>query len=214
MIGQKRRRNVLNRRRVKRRVNAVSRGVRASNLRRDTHSFKRSFEYTVLDQTTAVNGIATGAWTFNLGNLPNNAEYTALFDRYMITYIKLYVYLRIDPGASAANTAHFPMMYIIRDYDDSSAPVSISNIFEHARVQRRMLQPNRPVVIKLKPATLGLTYNTAVSSTFSPQWNKWIDMANTTVPHYGLKWALENWAAPGTNVIVRGTMWFRCKDSR
>lgn len=199
---------------IVRRTRPVYVRARRANLRRDVHYFKRSFEYTVIDQTTAINGLAFGAWQFNLGNLPAPSEFTNLFDRYMITYVKLYVYLRVTPDAAASNVAHYPMMYVVRDYDDTNSPTAISELFQHAKVQRQIIRPDRPATIKLKPATLGLTYNSAVTSTYVPKWRQWIDMANTTVPHYGLKYGLENWACPGTNIIVRGTMWFRCKDTR
>ncbi|MEO5351385.1 MAG: hypothetical protein H7836_17345, partial [Magnetococcus sp. YQC-3] len=167
----------------------ASRYKYVKKVRSEAHAFSRRFDW------ANINGNAgyipfTNASTFTFNQLPNIGDFISLFDRYKITYIKLYIWLKIDPSAQTAATASYPKLYWVKDYDDASTPATLNEIREHQSCKVAVMHPNRPIVIRLKPSTLSLTYRSALASTYTPRWNQWVDMANTDVPHYGLKLAI------------------------
>lgn len=183
------------------------------NRRKDTYYFARRW----FDGTIAGNALSIPylqGKNFNMTLLPNYTEFSALFDRYKITTIKLSYHLKYDPSAQGAGQANFPRLYYIKDYDDAATPSSINELREHSRCQMRILTPNRPVHIVLKPSILSETYRTNITSAVAPKWRQWIDWGNPDVPHYGLKIAIDDLTNTNYKVDVECKMWFSCKDTR
>jgi len=184
-----------------------------TNIRKDIYAFKRRFfDGTIPGGPTALPYLQAKTVTFQ--SLPNFADFSSLFDRYMISYLKVYYHLKTDPSAQSSVTATFPKLYWIRDYDDGLAPASLNELREHAKCQYRVMNPNKPVVFGLRPATLTEKYRSPISTTYSPQWNDWIDMATTDVPHYGWKIGIDDLTNTNYRVDVEVVMWFKCKDTR
>lgn len=182
------------------------------NIKNDVYAFKRRF----LDGTIAggIVGPFLQGKTVSLSNLPAFTEFAALFDRYMITYVKVFYHLKIDPSAQSPGGSSFPKLYYIRDYDDSSSPANIDELRQHSKCTYRVMNPNKPVVFGFRPATLTEKYRSPISTTYSPQWNQWIDMATTDVPHYGYKVAIDDLTNANYKVDVEMCLWFKCKDTR
>lgn len=155
-----------------------------------------------------------GALTFSLSNLVNVSDFANLFDRYRITFVKIKVRLAIDPSAQAAATARFPRIWWVHDFDDSNTPASIAELRENGKYREAALDPHRPVVFKIRPSTLSLVYRTAVSSSYEPRWKSWIDMANTDVPHYGIKFGIDDLTNTAYRVTFEQQIWFQCKNVR
>lgn len=196
---------------------AKTTGVRKAknaNLGKDLYYFKRSFQQAAPFAGAVGYAPLLNAYSFNLAQLPNVADFTSLFDRYMITHVQLAFYLTVEPGAQTAATATYPKLYMIRDYDDSSAPSSLNALREHSKCIVRVMNPNKPVIINIKPAITTEVYRSAVATSYSPKWNQWVDMAHTDVPHYGIKWAIDDLTNTNYKVEILGKMWFRCKDVR
>jgi hypothetical protein len=186
---------------------------RQVNIKKDVHYFKRSFIGATITGNVAYSPYTAGVfWT--LGSLPNVSDFTNLFDRYMITYVKCFIHLKLDPSSQSATLATLPKLYYVRDYDDATTPSSINELREHSKCTYRVMNPNRPIVIGIKPATLALAYRSAVASTYSPKWKTWIDMATTDVPHYGLKLAIDDLTNTNYKVDFEYKIWFACKDTR
>ena len=71
----------------------------------------------------------------------------------------------------------------------------------------------------IRPAILAQTYRTAVTTGYAPKFNTFIDMTNTDVPHYGLKYSVDF----NGITAVAASLWqfridkqyfFTCKDVR
>lgn len=198
----------------KRRKLAPKMRLSRANLKNDIHYFKRY----ITNPETISGNVAwnpyIAAYSFTFGQLVNVGEYTALFDQYQITTIVVKWYLRIDPSAQTAATASFPKMYYFRDYDDAAPPPTLNNFREHARCQVRVMNPNRPITVRLKPAILQQLYQTAVAAGYGPKWNTWIDMNDNAVPHYGIKWAIDNLTNTNYRVDTEVRIWFKCRGVR
>lgn len=153
------------------------------------------------------------AWVMALSDLPAVTDFSNLFDHYRINKVVYKFFLRIDPSAQSAATASFPKLYTAVDYDDNT-PLTQAEMRQHPNCKISVLNPNRAVTRILSPSTLGLTYLSAVSSTFSPQWKKWVDMANTGVPHYGLKWNIDDFTNTNYRLDVEACYYFSVKGVR
>lgn len=178
-----------------------------------THRFVRNFDSGTISGNALYAPYLSGA-SFSLSQVPNASEFTSLFDMYKLTYVILKFYLTIDPSAQTATTATFPRIWLAADYDDATAPSTLDDLRQHARVRDTVLTPNRPVIFKVRPAIASTIYQTGVSSTYGPRWNAWIDCQNSSTPWYGLKWGLDDFTNTNYRLKIEGKMYFACKDVR
>lgn len=218
-IPIKRRRSMPTSRRVKRRMGRRpnrAKTARITNVKKSLYFFTRRWSSPQIAGGPTLNPLLVGT-SFKLSDLPGVSDFENLFDRYMITYCKMFVYLKIDPSAQTSATATFPKIYMVRDYDDTAiTPGNLNTLREHSNCIVRVLNPNRPVSIGVRPAILALNFLTATTTTKTPSWNRWIDINDTgkDVPHYGLKWAVDDLTNTNYKLDVEYQYWFRCKDVR
>lgn len=164
------------------------------------------------------------AFTFNdVGNL---AEFTSLFDRYMITGVAIKFQLINNPDVPVVQSAvaavpsvqTYPRLWYAPDYDDSNL-TTLAMLKEYQNVKSFVLEPNKIKTIFVRaPRT-----SQAVSQVGGPVpagVNKpmWLDCGFPNVPHYGLKTCLDFGSAyPGKDTFAFRVKWeavyyFRCKD--
>jgi len=185
-----------------------------------------------INSTTATG--AGYALSFKFSDLINSSEFTALYDRYMITKVEMYFqminvpdsYWSTNPTTYDMNTVPtvqgrsnwYPKMWYCPDYDDTTTP-SLDDIKQYARTRCAVMEPNKRVKVVLRPAILSQDYRTAVTTAYSPTWNTWVDMNQTDVPHYGLKLVLDpNGVSPQSGFPIKFNaeykFHFTCKDVR
>jgi len=201
-------------------------GHRRSMVNRNMHSFRR-WTNEVRHNVTSTVGQFSYECTFD--SIRGYTDFTDLYDRYMITCVVMRFRLvnnpnstwslNTNPAAQTAMSANFyPAMYYCKDYDDSAAE-TLEQLKERANTKRMILQPNKMYKIVLRPAVTMQTYATATSTGYAPKWKQWIDMANTSVPHYGLKYVVDCSAQDPADtqpfILERSTqIFFKCKDVR
>lgn len=192
--------------------------------KRNLHHFKR-YAGPATFQIAAPLSEYDGAFVITFAGITNYTEFTPLYDRYMITGV-LYKFQLIsnpdanyDPaGTNNTTTTFYPKLWWCKDYDDSGAE-ALSSLYQRAGTKCRVLKPNQELKIYVKPAVLAQTYATATTTGYAPKWNQWIDMDNTAVPHYGLKWVFDcNGIATATGhpwyLRLETLVYFKCKDVR
>ena len=148
-----------------------------------------------LYSSPSVNEIDLGM-TFAFSDLSESTQFTALYDQYKLRKIVLRVELItnldasyfINQGSAVTNYANFfPRLWLIRDHDDSIAPTA-SGLASYSKVKERILVPNRTLRYSLKPSILESTYAGKRTVKFN---SGWLDMADTNIPHYGIKCAID-----------------------
>lgn len=158
-----------------------------------------------------------GQLSFSLNQVPGVTDFTALFDQYMISGVKVDFRLILDPSAAAAGSATYPNLYVRRDYDNT-ANETVQDIAQDNKSKRFILQPNKTRSIYLKPAVQAEYFNVSTALTSSsPQWNKWIDCSNSSYPHLGLKWAIDTMGillTPGNTMDIEFTYYLKMKNTR
>ena len=219
---------------AKSRISRVPRIGRATvgraSVSRNIHSFKRG-STTVRDLCTGIE--QDGAMTFTFDDILGYSEFTSLYDRYMITGVKIRIRLINNPNATLGlnnlaaapsttvnwnATNWFPRLYYCKDYDDDTAE-TVAALKERSKTKMFIMQPNRYYTMFIKPAVTMQTYRTTTTTGYAPKWNNWIDMAQTNVPHYGLKYALDTSSQdPNDSYPFRfefeKVYYFKCKDLR
>lgn len=142
----------------------------------------------LLRQSTATDVFASFA--FALADIPNITSLSALFDQYRIDRIQFRLRSR-NPAlfmmnqASPNYSATCPL--IVLDRDDNSAPSTLSELKQYDNCQ--VISSCDSIDIIFEPSTAVALYAGGVFSGYKVETDSdgWVDMANTTVPHYGLK---------------------------
>ena len=134
---------------------------------------------------------------FKLSRLPNYSEFTALFDAYKITGIKLRIiprYSNSDLNVLEGNTYMPKPMYITADQDDITVGASWTEVDamqnEATRIIPVISNNGSPVTmyLKVKPQTvLQTNLGAGLSTATAGQFSGWIDTVQPDVVHYGLK---------------------------
>jgi len=171
--------------------------TRKGRARLDYHVFSRYGNA----GTISCNGTEASAdFTFKLTDLINYTEFTTLFDQYKILKVVFKLQLINNPDAAypintnassaTANSVNwFPKFWYIRDYDSGSSE-TISSMKERQGAKFFILRPNKEYSVALKPLVQVQTYKTSVSTGYAPK-RLWLDIADATVPHYGLKTVMD-----------------------
>lgn len=177
-------------------------GPKFNRFSETNYNFKRS--YTVSQTTTG--GLAYGAASFLLSNLPGYTEFTALFDQYRLNCVVANFVWR-SSGLSTIETANnnlvgMPIMYSVIDLDDATAPASISEIQEYGKHKTTYFSTSRRhKSFKIYPRNLNTIYRSGVTSAYTLGRRKaWLDITTTDTPHYGFKWAIDVPQGGGTVV--------------
>lgn len=219
---------------TRKRVKTARKRLSLSKTSINCHSYARWA--TTPDDISFTASEYDGAYVATFDAIKAYSEFTALYDRYKITKVQLQISLVTNPnsanptniqagnnptGAWTATTYFnnptnwYPKFWYIRDYDDSSA-ISLSVMRERAKVKCFIMQPNKMYKINMKPAILNQTYRTEATTGYSPHWNQWIDMQQTNVPHYGLKYVIDTQGQTPHDYPFKVRMeyryFFTCKD--
>lgn len=133
-------------------------------------------------------------------NLVQSSDFTNLFDQYRIRKVIVTFQLITNPDAAyplnstvssaTVNPSNwFPKLWYIPDYD-GGADETIPTIKERQGVRCKILKPNSFVTIAFTPKCRTLTYSTSTSTGYAPK-NIKIDMSDTNVEHYGIKYVID-----------------------
>lgn len=199
-------------------------------LRQKIHYFKRTVKISDItasyNQSTGVSTAIAGTYALSLDSLPNHTEFTALYDQYCIKGIKL----SFVPSGNSYMTSTvsgipspvgFSRFHSVIDYDDSAVPGSENELLQYStlrttpgvRQHSRYFKPKVQFTVADNDL-LGTTANAA------PRSNVWLDCANPTVDHLGLKvWCgapLNTGTLASTSITysVYATMYMAFKNVR
>lgn len=190
--------------------------------RANVHAFKRHCLKGSNIATSTTSGGVNIAYTFSLNDLPNSGEFTALYDQYKITGIKLDIIWRSTnlSMVETQNTQQIgaPYMYWCIDRDDSTS-TSITDLREYSKAKRFEFDVGRRTCkIYFKPNTLAENYLTAITTGYTVSFDRWIDAAYPTMPYWGFKAAIQVPLNSVTGVAayfdIEATYYFKMKDPR
>lgn len=140
----------------------------------------------------------TNAITFQFAQITNYTYYAQLWDQYRINYVKVEfipvltqtVNRPYDDTTTPNLNTVMPCLFAVIDRDDSN---TASSAEIKSRQGHRVVKAIQPMKWSFSPSTLTPVYAGSVSAFgYKVNLNKqWLDMGNTGVVHFGLKYALE-----------------------
>lgn len=141
--------------------------------------------------------------SFDLAQLTSYTEFTTLFDYYKINGVK--VQLKVFPNSNTATGVGLPWLEFWSDHDDS-VPQTALQAREHMGTKSRFFTGDKMMTtMYVKPTPLADLAGAA--SAIMP--NKWINCANSSIPHYGIKGIIHNYylsGSTGQNQVVFDVM--------
>lgn len=174
--------------------------------RRRTYRTSKSFTLTrdsTRDGTnqchTVYAGTATGvssvlSTTFQFSDMVGSGEVKSLFDNYKINSVKYRWCLSRDEDYTTANPGSYLRIVMCKDYNDQLVPGSSVQLRQYANSMEYVFrgEQSQSRWFTMKPASLQLFYLSSIANSTGPVWGRYIDTTQDTVPHYGLKFAFEN----------------------
>lgn len=158
------------------------------------HLYKRKM---YLRQTISTSNVY-GSMVFYLSLLPNYAEFTALYDLYRISAVKVTIVPSIvtntvgasgTGGSISAVTYNLPMVYTAIDYNDTSNPASFDELMEYENC--KITRGNQIHSRYFKPCYQSQLYESLSTTGYQAKRGGWIATIDSEVPHYSLKWGIE-----------------------
>lgn len=135
--------------------------------------------------------------------LPNLSEFTNLFDQWRITNVIARIDYSIDMFSNSGLGYTPPFVYHVTDYDDPG-DLSLNSMLEYPQVRIHQFKQDgyTPLVLSLSPKPLRDIAGTGLSTGYSPSnVTPFIRTAETSIPHYGLKFAMGAAGATSNAVI-------------
>lgn len=174
------------------------------NLRKAPAGILKAMRWSSKDSTNNCHVLIQGndavpsnnnAITFMLADTAAYNEAVALFDNYRITRVmyRWVVTRSPDWNSTTANRGWSIRIVWGHDFNDST-PVSMSQLYQRSGIREAYLNTDRLTTkwYSLKPASLGNMYETTGATAYSPKWLQWVDTADYSMTHYGIKYAYDN----------------------
>lgn len=173
--------------------------------------FKRT--YFLENITQEAGGNMSRAYVIRFSDLPGVSEFTSLFDEFKIRKATF----RFEPtysenGLSQINNYSLKYVRSAVDLNDSSPYGSEDLMFQHDTLKNH--KPNSVIIRSVNmPAIAAEAYAGPITSGYYIQRNKWIDMANYGMPHFGLRLWISQTGMPTGSLLYRVivTLHFQCK---
>ena len=132
-----------------------------------------------------------GSIAFRLDDLDQVATFSSLFDQYRIDR----VHLRIRPrnnsvflASTASPNQASPVMFVVVDFDDATAASTVADLRQYSNCIELNTSDSADII--LKPAVTPAVWSSGAFSGYSVEGSRWIDVANTAVPHFGVKFGV------------------------
>jgi len=151
-----------------------------------------------------------GSLQFMLKHVANFAEITNLFDNYRIKS----VYVKVIPGFNSSDvvgTLNIPIMHYTVDVDDASVPLNRTEVLQNSKCKSVRL--DQPFTIAFKPRAQTIVQSqanagaTQIAGGLLPM-NTWLDTSNQVVPHFGVKFWMDEFPNVSGSTAAKGMVKF------
>lgn len=164
------------------------------------HIFQDATLNPIISSTTVP---VTGAFNFYFGQLDQVSQLSAVFDQYRIAMIQIKFLPRANIASAGSNP---PLLYTVVDLDDSTS-ITTTQLQDYPGV--RITEGYKPHTHTFVPSVAVAVYSGTFTS-FANESAPWIDVASTTVQHYGVKYGLAvSTTAYAYDVFVRYHFMFK-----
>jgi len=164
------------------------------------------------------------ALTFSINQVQNITHLAGMYDEYRINKVILtFRPISTETTLSTLSSAFPGKLLVVRDYDDNTPLTSQDQYYQHKDCKMIPMAFNKKLTVALTPAVLAANYQSAVATAYGSKYKQWLDMASTSVPHYGVKFGLVRNGATGSqaawptsppSIEVFAQMYYSCKGQR
>lgn len=132
-----------------------------------------------------------GGIRFSLNDVPGVTEFTALFDQYKIAGVAYRWVINRDVNNNTIK--NYPRLIWTIDNDDDATPSALTDIEQYPKMKEFFFSDARQTTrwYYMKPARAAVEWESAVASSYRPQWKGFIDCASPGAAHFGLKYGTE-----------------------
>lgn len=164
----------------------------------------------------------SGINLFRLNDVPGVTDFTSLFSEYCIAGVKLTFHLRrsvqtSNDSGTTNNLCTWPTFYFAIQTDGGRlVPTSINEMLEHSNLQRRLLNPEKPFSVFIRPRIAPLEFSSSATtiSYASAKGPQWISTIYGDVYHYGLKWLIDEFVNTNNYLDVTTTYYVKFRGAR
>lgn len=157
-----------------------------------------------------------GSVQFMLTDLPAVSDFTSLFDHYTIEQVDVEVdclqnTAQLQYGGNSGSC--MPSIIYVPDFDDAALPATGAALAEYQRAKTWTFKGSgKPLKFSIKPRTALTVYRTGVTSAYAagPESTS-LNLAYNDVPHYGIKFWLDNVMPDGNSGTGGSGTVFRVK---
>jgi len=173
--------------------------------RERVHVLDRWWDYGFLAKAAADSGYG---FSFQLSDLPNYNELTALFERFRIDQVECRIVYQQVPNTA---TFSFPTVLFSTDNVDSAAPATELSVMQRENLVMKSFSSSTSVVTHALTPRLLVAGSGATVVVQAPQ-NTWVESAYPTETYYGLKMWISNFNSTNSgNASLR--VYFRYRVS-
>lgn len=152
----------------------------------------------------------SGTIRFQLDALPNNAEFTALFDAYRILQATV-TFFPLVAMNSVASAAVSPSLYTVIDYDDDNT-IAIADALQYPSLMQSVT--GSVVERTLNPVAAIASYSGTFTSYARAPRTMFMDAASPSVRYYGLKYVVDTGSNNAALWTITVRVILQCKDVR
>jgi len=184
------------------------------NTLKPVHRFSRGYSALAVSGSAAFSPAYLEGLVTQLNFLPNFTEFTNLYDEYRIDWVQFKFYLPTEFGPQTTGNSNQLLMHWCIDTDDAGVPANLDAIRQHSNAKTALLTTEQPIIIGYKPMCSKLVYRPGVTSAYASEPNCWVDCESTDVPHYGLKFGLEDFTNTLRRIRVEARVWVSLRGAR
>lgn len=184
------------------------------------HRFRRQHQLSDISGTTTSGQQIGFGLTFQVSDVVNASEFTALYDQFKLTGVKLRMWLMRDNSASASTAGpaqiaafRIPLMYYVVDHDTSTDPTT-DELRQYSNCKMWQFNNGRPFSIYIKPKMLTEVYRTPITRSTVPTTPRFISTDQIDTQHFGFRARLIN--MDDSSILLRRelTYYFSCKNPK
>jgi len=186
------------------------RGLMGANYstRHLVESFTSSTAVSNSNQILALTTANNGSIANQIGDLDNFSALSATFDQYRIDFVEWFIQTvsnAVDNTQDVSPNQAVPQLYIVVDRDDDTA---LSGTSAARQYDNCMVVPaSNSCHIRYRPSVTPAYYQAGSFVGYGTEESRWIDIASSAVPHYGIKFCVPGL---GTSATSRFTWNVEC----
>lgn len=181
----------------RRRNMRLRRGMIGRRIAQPVQYFKRSVYLSGNIVTSVTSDTFTNQF-FALSSVPNYTEFTNLYDQYKINAVKVTLIPRgntaeitASSGASTVFQGQSVGVFSVIDYDDTAVLANINEACQYQNMKMTRATQQHSRYLKPRFNLLSITNQGTGATGASQNTRGWLDCDYINVPHYGVKWALQ-----------------------